>query len=386
MVHQGLKKKMIARILKDRIEEKFFKRKAIILTGPRQVGKTTLMQHLLGSRLGVTQIFDGDDGIIQDLLNRPNTQQLKQIIANSKIIFIDEAQRIPEIGLTSKIIADQFPDVQLILSGSSSFELVNKTNEPLTGRKWTFNLWPITWEEWQNHIGFVKSEQDIENRLVFGFYPDVLNNEANAALVLSELTDSYLYKDVLMYGNLKKPNEIRKLLQALAYQVGNEVSYTELSQIVGVDPKTVERYIDILEKAFILFRLNPLSKNLRNEIKAKNKIYFYDNGVRNAVIGQLQPISVRQDIGALWENFLVSEREKQNSTKKLICNTYFWRTMQQQEVDYVEETNGNYYGFEFKWNQNTKIKFPKTFVNAYDAESKGITRGNFRDFVIKEVV
>ncbi len=372
---------MITRVLKDKISKTFFKGKAIIVSGPRQVGKTTLLKHLLSNIKGTTLFLDGDDISIQNLLNRPNTQQIKQIIGDNSIVFIDEAQRIPEIGITSKIIVDQFPQIQLVLSGSSSFELSNKLNEPLTGRKWTFNLWPITWEEWQNHVGYVKAEQDIENRLVFGLYPEVLNHEENPSLVLAELSNSYLYKDILMYGGLKKPNEIKKLLQALAYQIGNEVSLNELSQIVGIDPKTVDKYIDILEKAFIIFRLQPLGKNLRNEIKSKNKIYFYDNGIRNTVIGQLQPFAIRQDIGQLWENFLISERIKQLSLNKTLLNYYFWRTTQQQEVDYVEEIDGKFFGYEFKWNEKKRIKFPKTFTNNYNSINKGINRANFRDFV-----
>lgn len=372
---------MIQRQLSERIESKLFQGKAILVSGARQVGKTTLLKALLKEHTGNILHLDGDDVTIQNLMNRPNRQLLKQIIGNNNIIFLDEAQRIPEIGLTSKIIVDQFKDVQLILSGSSSFELYNEVNEPLTGRKWSFNLWPVSWEEWQNHAGFVKAAQDIENRLVFGFYPDVLVHEENQELVLSELADSYLYKDVLMYEGLKKPIVLKKLVQALAYQVGSEVSLQELGQIVGADPKTVTAYIDILEKAWIVFRLPPLSRNLRNEIKAKNKIYFYDNGIRNAVIKQFQALPIRQDIGVLWENFLISERMKQISNE-MPRNYYFWRTTQQQEVDYVEEVNGTFYGYEFKWNERKKIKFPLTFTKNYNAQNLGINKNNFREFVI----
>lgn len=372
---------MIQRLLSERIESKLFQGKAILVSGARQVGKTTLLKAMLEKYPGNILYLNGDDVTIQNLINRPNTQQLKQIIGNNKIVFLDEAQRIPQIGLTSKIIVDQFKDVQLILSGSSSFELYNKVNEPLTGRKWSFNLWPVSWEEWQNHAGYVKAAQDIENRLVFGFYPDVLVHEENQTLVLSELADSYLYKDILMYEGLKKPSVLKKLLQALAYQVGSEVSLQELAQIVGADPKTVNTYIDILEKAWIVFRLSPLSRNLRNEIKAKNKIYFYDNGIRNAVIRQFQALPIRQDIGILWENFLISERMKQISNE-IPRNYYFWRTTQQQEVDYVEEANGKFYGYEFKWNEKKKIKFPLTFTKNYNALNLGINKTNFREFVI----
>ena len=372
---------MIERHLAERIKTKLFKGKVILVSGARQVGKTTLLNAMLEQYPGNILHMDGDDVTVQDLMNRPNTQQLKQIIGNNIIVFLDEAQRIPEIGLTSKIIVDQFKDVQLILSGSSSFELFSEVNEPLTGRKWSFNLWPVSWSEWQNHAGYVKAAQDLENRLVFGFYPDVLVHEKNQTSVLSELADSYLYKDVLMYEGLKKPAILKKLLQALAYQVGNEVSLQELGQTVGADPKTINTYIDILEKAWIVFRLPPLSRNLRNEIKAKNKIYFYDNGIRNAVIKQFQPLTIRQDTGVLWENFLISERLKQISND-IPRNYYFWRTTQQQEVDYVEEVNGKFYGYEFKWNERKKIKFPLTFTKNYNAQNLGINKTNFREFVI----
>lgn len=373
---------MIPRLIVGNIESMFFKNKAIIVIGARQVGKTTMLKAMLDNHKNHLLYLDGDDVTIQDLMNRPNTQQLKQIIGANKIVFLDEAQRIPDIGLTSKIIVDQFQDVQLILSGSSSFDLYNKLNEPLTGRKWSFYLWPVSWEEWQNHVGYVKAAQDLENRLVFGFYPDVLNHEKTPEVILSELSESYLYKDVLMYEGLKKPAVIKKLLQALAFQVGSEVSLHELGQTVGADPKTIDVYIDILEKAWIIFRLTPLSRNLRNEIKARNKIYFYDNGIRNIVIRQLQPLSIRQDIGILWENFLISERLKQISQKGLLRNTYFWRTTQQQEVDYIEEVNGVFNAYEFKWNEKRKIKIPLTFAKAYDSINTGISKDNFRDFVI----
>ncbi|OFX27508.1 MAG: ATPase [Bacteroidetes bacterium GWA2_31_9] len=373
---------MLERKIETQIQEYLFKGKAIILLGPRQTGKTTLIKKILSKYISETLFLDGDDPTVFQILNRPNTQQLKQIIGKHTIIFIDEAQRINDIGLTSKIIIDQFPDVQLILSGSSAFELSQQTNEPLTGRKYTFFLSPISWEEWQNNIGYLKAEQDVENRLVFGFYPDVLNNEKEPVRILKELTDSYLYKDIFMYGNLKKPEEIQKLLQAIAYQVGSEVSLRELGEIVGLDPKTIERHITILERAYVIFRLYPFSRNLRNEIKSNRKIYFYDNGIRNAVINQLQPLPARQDIGILWENFLISERMKFLNYNNINANRYFWRTLQQQEIDYIEEINGKLFAYEFKWNEKRKVKFSKTFTENYSSENYIINRSNFREFVI----
>ena len=292
---------MINRIIAPEIAKRFFSKKSIIVTGPRQSGKTTLILKLIEPYKDQALIVNGDDPVTEQLFGRPNTEQLRQIIGKNKILFIDEAQRIPNIGLTSKLIVDNFKEVQFILSGSSSFELMNQTQEPLTGRKWTFSLWPINWQEWQEYSGYLKAEQDLENRLVFGLYPEVLMNLTDQQTILQELTDSYLYKDILIYGNIQKPDIIQKLVQALAWQIGNEVSYAELSQMIGLDAKTVSNYIDVLEKAFILFRLPAFSKNLRNEIKTNRKIYFYDNGVRNAVIGQFQPLQNRQDTGALWK-------------------------------------------------------------------------------------
>jgi len=375
---------MVNRIIGPEISKRFFSKKAIIVTGPRQAGKTTLVLKLIEPYKDKALIVNGDDPVTEQLFGRPNTEQLRQIIGKNKILFIDEAQRIPDIGLTSKLIVDNFKEVQLILSGSSSFELMNRTQESLTGRKWTFSLWPINWQEWQDYSGYLKAEQDLANRLVFGLYPEVLMNLTDQQTILQELTDSYLYKDILIYGNIKKPETIQRLVQALAWQVGSEVSYTELAQITGLDPKTASTYIDVLEKAFIVFRLPSFSRNLRNEIKTNRKIYFYDNGVRNAVIGQFQPLQNRQDTGALWENFLVSERRKQLFFQKSAAMQYFWRTKQQQEIDYVESRDGKVYGYEFKWNPKRTILFPKTFTEAYDSINKGITRENFREFVMPE--
>lgn len=375
---------MIPRQLENQIRNQLFKGKAIILLGSRQVGKTTLIKKILQDFSASTLFLNGDDPTVLDLLNRPNTEQLRQLISRNKLVFIDEAQHISDIGITSKLIVDSFSDVQLVLSGSSSFDLSSKTQEPLTGRKRTFFLYPVSFGEWQEKNGFLIADQDLENRLVFGFYPEVLNNLQEQDITLKELSDSYLYKDVLMYGNLKKPDEIRKLLQALAYQVGSEVSYNELGSNCGLDPKTVERYIDILEKAFIIFRLNSFSRNLRNEIKKGKKIYFYDNGIRNAVINQFQIFDARKDKGALWENFLVSERVKFVAYNQMMVNSYFWRTVQQQEIDYIEEKNGVIYGYEFKFSEKKSGKFSKSFINEYSPELETINRKNFRTFLVNQ--
>lgn len=375
---------MINRQLQKLLEQRLFGGKAIVLIGPRQVGKTTLINNILDDKTKTIRFFDGDDPTVRRLLDEPNTEQIRQLIGEAEIVFIDEAQRIPGIGLTAKIITDQFKNKQLIISGSSAFDLNNSIQEPLTGRKWTYNLYPVSWKEWQDHVGYLKSEQDLENRLVYGFYPDVLNNPNHPSEVLDELVESYLYKDILNYAGIRKPEVIQKLAQAISHQVGQEVVYKEVGDLVGLDPKTVSHYIDILEKAFVVFRLPAFSRNLRNEIKKNQKIYFYDNGVRNAVIHDYDPVVNRTDKGALWENFLISERVKQLRYRKSKAEMFFWRTKQQQEVDYIEVLGKAIEGYEFKWNPKRDIRFPKTFTKNYSKNVFGINRENFRDFVLPE--
>ena len=378
-----LKIRMYQRIIENSIRDKIGSGKAIIIVGARQVGKTTLIKKILE---GKEYLFlDADDPSIRQLLFNPNTEQIRSILGENKIVFIDEAQRIDGIGLTLKIITDQFKDVQLFVSGSSSFDLGNKLNEPLTGRKWEYELFPISWEEFEKKEGFVKSEQQLENRLLFGFYPEVLNNKGKERTILKNLVSSYLYRDILAFSEIRKPEILDNLLLALALQVGSEVNYNELSRTIGVNKLTIQKYIDILEKGYIIFRLNSFSRNLRNEIKRNRKIYFYDNGIRNMIIGNFNPLKLRTDVGALWENFLISERKKQNIYKETFARMYFWRTKQQQEIDFIEEKDGKIYGFEFKWKLKSKIKLPETFIKTYNAESKVIDRSNFREFVIVNV-
>ena len=371
---------MYQRVLKNIVKESIGDEKAIVIVGARQVGKTTLIKDLLE---GQEYLFlDADDPSIRQLLLNPNTEEIRTILGDSKIVFIDEAQRIDGIGLTLKIITDQFKQVQLFVSGSSSFDLGNKLNEPLTGRKWEYELFPVSWEEFEKKEGFIIAEQQIENRLLYGFYPEVLNNKGKEKKTLKNLANSYLYRDILSFSEIRKPEILDNLLLALALQVGSEVNYNELAATVGVNKITIQKYIDILEKGYLIFRLNSFSRNLRNEIKRNRKIYFYDNGIRNMIIGNFNPLKLRTDIGALWENFLVSERKKQNAYKETFARMYFWRTRQQQEIDFVEEKDGKIFGFEFKWKSKSKIKLPETFVKTYNAETKIIDKNNFREFVV----
>jgi predicted AAA+ superfamily ATPase len=287
---------MYQRILQENILKRVGKGKAIIIIGPRQVGKTTLIKNILKEKEFI--FLDGDNPKIRSMLTEPDTEQIKNILGKNKFVFIDEAQRISGIGLTMKIITDQFKNVQLFASGSSSFDLSNKLNEPLTGRKWEYQLYPISWEEFENHHGFAYAEQQLENRLLFGFYPDVLNNPGDERVILNNMVSSYLYRDILAYSDIRKPEVLEKLTQALAYQIGSEVNYSELAQTINADKNTVIKYIDILQKGYVIFKLSSFSRNIRNEIKTSKKIYFYDNGIRNTIIGDFSPLSIRNDKGA----------------------------------------------------------------------------------------
>lgn len=371
---------MIKRTLEKTLSEKLYKGKTLLLIGPRQVGKSTLIKEILKDKDFL--FLDGDDPLVKTQMTNANTQTLAAILGDAKIVFIDEAQRIENIGITLKIIHDQFKNVQLIVSGSSAFELRNEMNEPLTGRKWEYQLYPISYEEYENTQGYLPALGDLENRLIYGFYPDVLNNKGSERDVLNEISESYLYKDILAYGNIKKPDVLDKILRALAFQVGNEVSYNEVAQLVGVDKNTVANYIHLLELCYVIYPLYSFSRNLRNEIKTNRKIYFYDNGIRNAIIQNFNPLELRNDTGALWENFLMSERQKRNSYHRIYNKRYFWRT-NQQEIDYVEERDGTISGFEFKWNSKAKTAIPKNFIETYQATVKIITKENFREFVLK---
>lgn len=370
---------MIIRDLTPVIRKKLNKGKVIVLIGPRQVGKSTLINSLLKDTPFL--FLDGDDAVVVDTLANANTETLKSIIGNYKYVFIDEVQRIPNIGLKLKIIVDQIKEVQAIVSGSSAFDINHVTQEPLTGRKFEYHLFPVSWNEFEGNVGYIKAQQQLELRLLYGMYPDVITNFGNEYEILKNLVSSYLYKDVLSLAGIRKSEVLEKILQALALQVGSEVSYNEIAQLVGVDKNTVSNYIDLLEKAFVIFRLNSFSKNIRNEIKANRKIYFYDNGVRNMLIGNFNTLEFRQDKGALWENFLVSERIKKLSYSNSLAKPYFWRTTSQQEIDYIETNADVVSAFEFKWSPLKKVKIPKSFEEAYQPEFLVVTKESFREFL-----
>lgn len=375
---------MIQRQLQTIINDRLFKGKAIILIGARQVGKSTLFSQIASTCNEPILNLNCDEPEVKEILTDINTPELKALVGQNKIIIIDEAQRVQNIGMTLKRIIDNIPNVQLLVTGSSSLELHDKINEPLTGRKYEYNLFPISTAELLNTNGLLAVKQTLEFRLIYGSYPDILNHSNEAKELLMNIADSYLYKDLLSLDEIRRPSLLEKILIALALQLGSEVSYNEIAQTVGSDSKTVEKYIDLLSKCYIIFQLNAFSRNIRNELKKSKKIYFYDNGIRNAILQNFAPIALRQDIGALWENFIISERIKSNHYNQRYVKPYFWRTSTQQEIDYIEEADGAFSVYEIKWNpKKANATIPQSFLNNYIVKDKAIvTPDNYLEFIV----
>lgn len=374
--------KYIKRDVEKEIKHSMFKGKAIIVFGARQVGKTTMIENILKKELKENKVLylNGDDTDIRQFFIEYNEIKLKNLIGEKSILFIDEAQRIPDIGLIIKIFTDRIKNVQVIASGSSSLDLSSGIQEPLTGRKYEFYLFPFSFKEISNKNGLLDEKRHLEKRLIYGSYPEIVTDLNNAKKHLKLLAGSYLYKDLFILEDIKKHVCFENLLKALALQIGSEVNYSELANTIGLSKNTVERYINLLEKAFIIFSLKALSRNVRNEIKKGRKIYFYDCGIRNAVTGNFSPIDVRCDKGALWENYIISERMKFISDDK---TPYFWRTVQQQEIDYIEEENDYFNAYEIKWNLNKKYKLSKTFSNKYIKNSFNVIhKNNYEEFLL----
>ena len=378
----------IERDLKVVLDSKIGKGKVLLLIGPRQVGKTTLLKNILTSISSEkkVQFWNCDESDVRQFLSEANSAKLKSFVGNSDFIVIDEAQRVKDIGLTIKLLHDSFPNVQLAVTGSSSLDLSNSINEPLTGRKFEYNLFPFSTNELVNHTSMLEEMRLLKNRLVYGFYPDVVNNPGEEKEILTNIVNSYLYKDVFEFQDIRKSSVIEKLVQALALQVGSEVSFNELGNLLGIDTVTVQRYVDLLEKSYVIFHIRSFSRNVRNELKKSIKIYFYDNGVRNSVISNFSPVELRSDIGALWKNFLISERIKNNTYHNKHAKYYFWRTTQKQEIDFIEEVDQNLFAYEFKYNpKKVNSKCPVTFSNNYpNVPFDVITSENYMDFVVHE--
>lgn len=375
---------MVQRQLQAVVNRWLFRGKVIILYGARQVGKTTLAKVLLREHGGgANAYYNCEIPSVRQVLEQQEPELLRREFGTHRLIVLDEAQYIPNIGQILKVIADHLPEVQIIATGSSSFELAQQTGEPLTGRALTFTLYPFSYEE----LGalYRPSERSglLENWLRFGTYPEAVQaSQEDTKFLLDDLTARYLYKDIFVFENIRKADIVHQLLQLLAFQIGNEVSIHELALKLKVNERTVSRYIDLLEKAFVIFRLPAFSRNLRKEVSKKKRIYFYDLGVRNSIIQQYQPLKGRADRGALWENFLVAERMKYLHARLQFPKPYFWRTHDQQALDYLEEADGQLRGYEFKWNPK-KAKVPAAFAKAYpEAVVQVLHQQNFEDFLL----
>lgn len=370
---------MIHREIEQLIKNDFGKGKAIVLLGARQVGKTTLFEQLTAS--DNTLFLNCDNYDDKASLEGKTSTELRNLVGDYKMVVIDEAQRARDIGLTLKMIVDLKLPTQILATGSSSLVLSEGINEPATGRLFEYQLFPFSLAEMAAHTSRREEQRMLEQRMIFGLYPEVVTHPTDARHILTNLTNNYLYRDLLEYRGVKKPSVLQKLVRALALQVGSEVSYNELSNLLGIDKATVESYIDLLEKCFVVFRLSSYSRNLRTEIKKSKKIYFYDNGIRNALISNFSPLESRSDTGQLWENLMVSERVKHNSYSRNYAQMYFWRTHQQQEVDLIEEKDGHLAAYEFKWGK-AKAKLPKIFTENYpDVALKVVSPDNFWEFL-----
>ncbi len=372
---------VIKRTIQPRIESRLFQGKIIVIYGARRVGKTTLVKEILTRHPQNSVYFNCDEPDIRDLFSNKTSTELKLAIGDNKLVVLDEAQRVKNIGITLKLLVDTYPQIQVIATGSSSFDLSNEIVEPLTGRKYEFYLFPLSLSELETLYTSLEIKRTIEERLKYGMYPEIFQNEGREEEIVNEIKRSYLYKDIFQYQQLKNTDLIEKLLQAIALQIGNEVSYTELAALLSVDKKTIERYLELLKKAFVIFQLPAFSRNLRKELSRTRKIYFFDTGVRNALIRNFNNMDIRQDVGVLWENFLISERVKNNSNTGAEKNIYFWRTYQQQEIDYIEEADGRLAAFEFKWSSKIR-KASQAFTRIYkNSTIEVINKENYFQFL-----
>jgi len=373
---------MIIRSLQNHISSRLDGKKAVIILGPRQSGKTTLIKSIAIKSESDHLYVNADEPVVRNLWRPDNISTVLQIIGTKKLVLIDEAQRLEDVGLLVKIIVDRGLDIQFIITGSSALEIANQTFEPMTGRYREYRLLPVSTEELILHSGLMEMIEELPQRMIYGSYPEVIVEKQQAEEVLRHITQSYLYKDILALTGVRKPLVLDRLLKALAWQTGSQVSFQELSRTVGVDVKTVDRYITLLEQSFVIFSLTSFSRNLRNELIRSKKIYFYDNGIRNAIIQNFSPITLRNDIGALWENFLIAERIKFLHNHQLKVNSFFWRTHSQQEIDYIEEYNSVLNAFEFKFNPAKTAKISSAFLQAYHpTETKVIHSENFWEWL-----
>jgi uncharacterized protein len=365
-----------------KIEARLFKNKAIIVLGARQVGKTYLLRQLC-AKFDSTMWLDAENADVPLLFAQPTNTMLENLFGKYKIVVIDEAQKIENIGQVLKLAVDYLPNTQFIATGSSSFELRNKTDEPLTGRKWEFQLYPFSFAELVNNTNIIEEKRNLQHRLQYGCYPEIAIHKGEEQERLQLLANSYLFKDVFTWAGIKKPEKFQKLVMALALQIGNEVSYNELANTVGLKQETVESYIQILEQAFIVFSVKAYSNNKRKEIKKGKKIYFYDVGVRNCMIHDFRPIELRQDKGNIWENYVVAELYKNEKNKQQQFTMYFWRTVDQQEIDIIIEKEQTLHAYEIKYSPTAKARLSKTFSNNYPNHTfNKIDTGNYGEWIM----
>ena len=357
--------------------------KVVVIYGPRRVGKTTLL-HSLAEQLSQPILWlNGDDIDVQESFSSQSLEKLKSIIGKHRTIIIDEAQRIQTIGHTLKLLVDEIPEIKIVATGSSSFELAHQVGEPLVGRKWQYTLYPIAQLELSSLENFLETKAKLESRLIYGSYPEVIltNGYQEKISILESIIDGHLFKDIFTLDGVKKPTKVISLAKALALQIGNQVSLNELSRTLGINLATVERYLDLLEKTFVIKRVSGFSRNLRKEITKTCRYYFWDNGVRNALINNFNPLTIRTDVGQLWENYLFIERMKKRDYQKIYSNIYFWRTHDRQEIDLVEERGGKLFGIEFKWPPK-KARVPRDWLKTYhEAEYLIIHQENYLDFI-----
>ena len=372
----------ISRQIKSNIINDSFKGKIITILGARQVGKSTLIKQLDFNNKKIIW-FDGENADVNILFENPNSERLKQIIGQAEIVVFDEAQKIQNIGSILKLFADYHKNIQVIASGSSAFELKNELNEPLTGRKYEYNLYPLSFYEMVQHTSLLQEIRQLPQRLIYGYYPEIVTHIEDSQRLLKFLSDSYLYKDIFLFKGIKKPEKMLDLLKLLAWQIGSEINYNELSNTLKIDNQTIESYISLLEMTYVIYKLPSYHTNQRNEIKKSKKIYFTDLGIRNALINDFRPIELREDKGHLFENFMVNELIKQNNYKRVFANFYFWRNNDQKEIDLIIEKNNKLTAIEFKWNENKKVSLTKSFKNIYpNHEFFVINKNNFFEFII----
>lgn len=378
--------KYLDRIIENQILESLIPNKVIVLIGPRRVGKTILIEQILEKVEEPYLLMSGEDITVLELLKRRSAQNYVNLLQGKRLLVIDEAQKIPDIGNILKLMIDQIKGLKIIVTGSSAFDINNYTGEPLTGRKITYNLFALSEQELDQVENVFEKKDNLHKRLVYGNYPELLQlkEDARKEEYLREIISSYLLKDILAFENIRSADKIFDLLRLIAFQIGGEVSLQELGNQLGMSKNTVDKYLDLLSKVYVLHKVNGFSKNLRKEVTKNSRWYFYDNGLRNAIIANLNPISLRNDIGMLWENYIISERIKYQRYNKMLVNNYFWRTYDQQEIDWVEERGGKLYGYEFKWNTKKYVKTPGAWSKNYEnAEFEVINPDNYLEWIRK---